>query len=234
MFDLLLIPVALVYLIVVSSLFVYGINFFYMTYLTWRRREQASDLPEMTDWPQVSVQIPIYNEMYVAERVIQAAARLEYPEELLEIQVLDDSTDETAEIIRSLVERLRAEGVDITHVQRGDRSGYKAGALAVGLKRAKGEFFAIFDADFLPTPDFLKRTLPYFQDENVGFVQTRWGHVNNKYSLLTLLQSLAIDAHFVIEQFARSRGGFWFNFNGTAGYGANPPSWTREDGRLIP
>jgi cellulose synthase/poly-beta-1,6-N-acetylglucosamine synthase-like glycosyltransferase len=198
-------------------LFVYGINFFYLTYLTWRKRDARAAPPPLTTRPRVTVQLPIYNELYVAERLIRAVAQLDYPPALLEIQVLDDSTDETVEVVRAAVERLRAQGANIVHLHRLHRNGFKAGALAEGLAQAQGEFVAIFDADFIPPPDFLKRTLPYFADERLAFVQTRWGYVNRDYSLLTLLQSLAIDAHFVVEQFARSRGGFWFNFNGTAG-----------------
>lgn len=219
MVDLLLAPTALLYLLVVGLLFVFGVNFFYLTYLSLRRGgpERSQTPPPLEDWPAVSVQLPIYNELYVAERLIRAAASLDYPSERLEIQVLDDSTDETVEIVSRLVRRLHASGVDIVHLHRRDRTGYKAGALAAGTARAKGEFFAIFDADFLPPADFLKRTIPVFQDETVGFVQTRWGHLNRDYSLLTRLQSLAIDAHFMVEQFARWRGGYWFNFNGSAG-----------------
>lgn len=221
--DVFLVPVALVYLLVVGALFVYGVNFFYLTYLTWRSRSQAAPPPEPEIWPTVTVQLPVYNEMYVAERLIDAVARLDYPPDRLEIQVLDDSTDETAAIIQNAVQRLQAQGVNIHHIHRSQRQGYKAGALAQGFHLAQGEFMAIFDADFIPPADFLKRTIPHFfapslsDPRPVAFVQTRWGHVNRDYSFLTFLQSLAIDAHFVVEQFARSRGGYWFNFNGTAG-----------------
>lgn len=225
MLDLLLVPVALIYMLVVGMLFVYGINFFYLTWLTvrerkgplqrppWRAPSQAA--PE--HWPPVTVQLPIYNEMYVAERLIRSAAALDYPAEALEIQVLDDSTDETVELVAGLVAELRRAGADIVHLHRRDRQGYKAGALAAGFEAARGEFLAVFDADFLPGPDFLKRVIPQFENPEVGFVQTRWGHVNRDYSFLTLLQSLAIDAHFMVEQFARSQAGFIFNFNGTGG-----------------
>lgn len=222
MLDLLFVPIAVLYLVVVGMLFVYGVNFFYLTYLTWRKRQVRTDPPPMSIWPRVTVQLPIYNELYVAERLIQAAARLDYPRHLLEIQVLDDSTDETVELVRNSVERLRAQGINIVHLHRTQRTGFKAGALAEGLARTHGEFIAIFDADFVPHPDFLKRTLPHFQDSRIAFIQTRWGHLNREYSLLTFLQSLAIDAHFMVEQFARSHGGYWFNFNGTAGV------WRRE------
>jgi len=217
MLDLLFIPVAIVYLLVVGCLFIYGINFFYLIYLAWRAREEGDRMPVMRAWPRVTVQLPIYNEMYVAERLVKAASRLDYPSGLLEIQVLDDSDDETVGLVSERVAQLRLTGLDIHHIRRRDRKGYKAGALAEGLTLAKGEFLAVFDADFLPPPDFLRQAVPFFQDARVGFVQARWGHTNRDYSLLTVLQSLAIDAHFMIEQYARSRAGYWFNFNGTAG-----------------
>jgi cellulose synthase/poly-beta-1,6-N-acetylglucosamine synthase-like glycosyltransferase len=217
MLDLLFIPSAVLYLIVVGLLFIYGINFFYLTYITLRKGKQIQPIPEMTGWPCVTIQLPIYNELYVARRLIQAAANLDYPKHLLEIQVLDDSTDETVGIVDDLVEQLRKQGIDIHHLHRENRQGFKAGALAHGLEYASGEFLAIFDADFIPGPNFLVQTLPFFQDDKVGFVQARWGHANRDYSFLTFLQSLAIDAHFMVEQFARSQVGFWFNFNGTAG-----------------
>lgn len=217
MLDLLFIPAAILYLLVVCMLFIYGLNFLYLTQLTIRKQNQRLEPPHMDAYPFVTVQLPIYNEMYVARRLIEAAAQLDYPRHLLEIQVLDDSTDETVNIIQDLIECLRAQGVNIILLHRENRTGFKAGALAAGFACSKGEFLAIFDADFLPPADFLKRTVPYFKDPQVGFVQTRWGHINRDYSVLTRLQSLAIDAHFTVEQFARSQGGFWFNFNGTAG-----------------
>lgn len=217
MFDLILIVVAFLYFVVVALLFVYGINFFYLTFLAWRERGTIIPPPALTRLPRVTVQLPIYNELYVAERLINAVARLDYPADRLEIQVLDDSTDETAEIVRARVERLRANGCAIAQLRRADRAGFKAGALAHGMAHARGEFIAIFDADFIPPRDFLTRTLPYFADARLAFIQARWGHVNREYSLLTRLQSLIIDAHFMVEQFARWRAGYWFNFSGTAG-----------------
>ena len=223
MIDLLLIPVAVVYLLVVAALFIYGLNFFYLTFLAWRWNRRPIEVPVLAEWPMVTVQLPVYNELYVAERLIDAAAHLDYPPERLEIQVLDDSSDETSQIVALVVGCWQAQGVNVHHLHRTNRRGFKAGALADGLAQAQGEFIAIFDADFIPPADFLKRSLPYFQAENmagglpVAFVQTRWGHVNREYSFITFLQSLAIDAHFMVEQFARSRGGYWFNFNGTAG-----------------
>jgi cellulose synthase/poly-beta-1,6-N-acetylglucosamine synthase-like glycosyltransferase len=155
--------------------------------------------------------------LYVAERLIDAVCRFHWDPARLEILVLDDSTDETREIVQKAVERWHAQGVNVQHIHRANRTGFKAGALALGMSLTHAEYIAYFDADFIPPPDFLINTVPYFADSKVAFVQTRWGHINRNYSLLTFLQSLAIDAHFVVEQFARARGGYWFNFNGTAG-----------------
>ncbi len=217
--ELFFIPIAIVYLLVVSALFVYGLNFFYLSLRAWmNRRTLAPRHPAALDrFLPVTVQLPIYNEWYVAERLIAAAAALDYPRDLLDIQVLDDSTDETSAIVERTVARLRAQGINIAHLHRAERNGYKAGALADGLQQACGEYIVIFDADFVPPPDFLKRILPHFDSDRVAFVQARWSHLNREYSLLTFLQSLSIDAHFAVEQLARSSLGFWFNFNGTAG-----------------
>jgi len=216
--SLLLIPVAIIYLLVVGSLYVYGINFYYLTFVAFTKGQthhQAT--PTVTNWPAVTVQLPIYNEPYVARRVIEAAAAMDYPADCLEIQVLDDSTDETIAIIAQVVLELHKSGTNIHHVRRAERDGFKAGALRDGLRTASGAFIAIFDADFIPSPTFLKRTVPYFNDHKIAFVQGRWDHINRDYSPLTYFQSLAIDGHFMIEQFGRSQGGYWFNFNGTAG-----------------
>ncbi|MGD0855132.1 MAG: cellulose synthase family protein [Dehalococcoidia bacterium] len=167
--------------------------------------------------PFVTVQLPIFNEMYVVERLIDAVIAFDYPRNKLEIQVLDDSTDETSLLVNDKVQFYKAQGVDITHVQRSDRNGFKAGALANGLTFAKGEFIAIFDADFLPRPDFLRKTIPWFEDCHIGMVQTKWEHINDNYSLLTRLQAFGLDAHFNIEQRGRNCGGYYLNFNGTAG-----------------
>ncbi len=218
MIDALLLPIALIYFLVSAILFTFGLNFLYLTWRAWREGRQVQPTPPpLAEWPHVTVQLPIYNEMYVAQRIIAAAVNLDYPADRLQIQVTDDSSDETREIVRREVARWQAQGVNISHVHRTDRSGYKAGALQAAMPEATGEFIAIFDADFVPPPDFLRRTLPHFQDEKAAFVQARWGHLNRDYSWLTYLQSLAIDGHFMVEQFARSRAGFWFNFNGTAG-----------------
>jgi cellulose synthase/poly-beta-1,6-N-acetylglucosamine synthase-like glycosyltransferase len=174
--------------------------------------QQLSD-----DLPVVTVQLPMYNEVYVVERLVSAVCDIRYPKDKLEIQVLDDSTDETVEVTRRLVEEYAAQGFDIKHIHRIDRTGYKAGALKHGLAMARGEFVAIFDADFVPKPDFLEMTVPHFQNDNVGMVQTRWEHLNEDYSFLTRAQALALDGHFVIEQQVRNKAGFFINFNGTAG-----------------
>jgi cellulose synthase/poly-beta-1,6-N-acetylglucosamine synthase-like glycosyltransferase len=217
MLDLLFIPIALIYLIVVGALFVYGINFFYLTYISFKKEPESGPLQRLNHLPAVTIQLPIYNELYVAERLVNAAASLDYPSHLLQIQVLDDSVDETTALIEQQIELYQRAGINIQHHHRSQRTGYKAGALAAGLGSATGEFIAIFDADFIPSADFLQKTLPAFREPKVAFVQTRWGHVNREYSLLTMLQSLAIDAHFMVEQYARYLAGYWFNFNGTAG-----------------
>jgi cellulose synthase/poly-beta-1,6-N-acetylglucosamine synthase-like glycosyltransferase len=173
---------------------------------------------EVTDWPPVTVQLPIYNEKNVAERAIRAAAAMDYPRDRIEIQVLDDSTDDTREIVDRLAEELARQGADIRVVRRPDRSGYKAGALGHGTALARGEFTAVFDADFVPAPDFLRRTVPPFlADPKIAFVQTRWGHLNRRENVLTVCLSLGIDGHFIVEQPARAKSGLFMNFNGTAG-----------------
>ena len=218
MSNLLFIPLAIAYFLVSSLLFLFGLNFMYLTFISLRQGPQKRPKPRPLErWPRVTVQLPIYNEMYVAERLVQAASRLDYPKDRLEIQVLDDSTDETRAIVSQAAKAAQANGIDIKVLHRTDRVGYKAGALREGFEKASGEFLAIFDADFVPRPDFLQQTVPHFEDPKIAFVQTRWGHVNRGFSFLTLIQSLAIDAHFMVEQLARSLSGLWFNFNGTAG-----------------
>ena len=167
--------------------------------------------------PVVTVQLPIYNEVYVVERLVDAVAALDYPKELLEIQILDDSTDETRQVAAGVAERYRRLGYDVVHVARDNRDGFKAGALQVGLEIARGELLLIFDADFVPRPDLLRKCLPHFSDPGVGMVQARWEHLNRDFSLLTRVQSIFLDGHFVIEHTARNRSGRFFNFNGTAG-----------------
>ena len=166
-------------------------------------------------WPMVTVQLPIYNEKYVVERLLESIVALEYPEGKLEIQILDDSTDETSELLKDIIKNIKSP-YSIHHIQRTLRSGYKAGALGEALKKARGEFIAIFDSDFIPKPDFLYNTIPHF-DENTGVVQTRWGHLNEDYSLLTRLQAFGLDAHFTVEQGGRNFSGSFINFNGTGG-----------------
>ncbi|MEX2161376.1 MAG: glycosyltransferase [Anaerolineales bacterium] len=217
MSNLFFIPVAVLYFLISGLLFLYGLNFLYLTYRSLREAPEKKQSTYKQPWPRVTVQLPIFNEMYVAQRLVEAACRLDYPKQLLEIQVLDDSIDETFSIVKEVVKKARARGFDVKHIQRKDRVGYKAGALRDGFQTATGEFFAIFDADFIPQPRFLKDTLPHFADPKIAFVQTRWGHVNRDFSFLTALQSLSIDAHFMVEQLARSHSGLWFNFNGTAG-----------------
>jgi cellulose synthase/poly-beta-1,6-N-acetylglucosamine synthase-like glycosyltransferase len=167
--------------------------------------------------PHVTVQLPMYNEMYVAERIIEQVAKFDYPRDKFEIQVLDDSTDETVDLIAKKVAEIAATGVDIVHIHRVDRTGYKAGALDAAMDRVKGEFIAIFDSDFVPDADFLQKTIPYFAADNVGVVQTRWGHINKDYSILTELQAFGLNGHFAIEQGGRNAAGHYINFNGTGG-----------------
>lgn len=183
----------------------------------WRSRVAVPSPRRFGRLPTVTVQLPVYNERYVVERLLAAVARLDYPRHLIEIQVLDDSTDDTTELVAQQAAALRAAGHDVVHVRRAHRNGYKAGALADGLATASGEFLALFDADFVPPADFLQRTIHHFTDPGVGMVQTRWGHLNRTESLLTRAQAMMMDGHFLIEQVARSRGGFFFNFNGSAG-----------------
>src|SRR4029453_1860191 len=206
----------IVYFFILSVLAIYGWHRYYLVYLYMKNKDKApAPLPPPTGLPRVTVQLPIFNEMYVADRLIGAVCELDYPKEVLEIQVLDDSTDETKEIAELAVRRHASRGFDIRFLHRVDRRGYKAGALEAGLAEATGEYIAIFDADFIPPRDFLQRTLPYFAtDSKIGMVQARWGHINQDYSLLTKIQSFLLDAHFVLEHGARNRSGCFFNFNG--------------------
>ncbi|OFZ09924.1 MAG: hypothetical protein A3D92_21500 [Bacteroidetes bacterium RIFCSPHIGHO2_02_FULL_44_7] len=165
----------------------------------------------------VTVQLPMYNELYVADRIIEKVAAFDYPADKFQIQVLDDSTDETQDVIAKKVAEVAARGINIQHIHRVDRTGYKAGALDAAMDQVEGDFIAIFDADFVPDSDFLQKTMPYFQDEGVGVVQTRWGHINKSYSLLTELQAFGLNGHFAIEQGGRNAAGHFINFNGTGG-----------------
>ncbi len=175
----------------------------------WKTPDKFTDV--------VTIQLPIYNEYYVARRLVDAVCKIDYPRELLEIQVLDDSTDETAELLKKIIEEKKKEGFDFKYIHRTNRKGFKAGALKEGLKTARGKYIAIFDADFIPRKDFLKRTLRYFTQPNIGMVQTRWEHLNEDYSILTQIQALALNGHFVVEQTVKNRSGFFINFNGTGG-----------------
>ena len=191
-----------------------------VNYLGQRRKNKEAprfNLMDPREIPFVTIQLPIYNEKYVVERLLENIARLEYPKSMLEIQVLDDSTDDSIGETASKIAELRKTGLDIQHIRRENREGFKAGALKEGLKIAKGEFIAIFDADFLPDADWLKKTVPYFKDAEIGVVQTRWGHINRDYSTLTRIQAFALDAHFTLEQVGRNAKGHFINFNGTAG-----------------
>ncbi|MHC4267255.1 MAG: glycosyltransferase [Planctomycetota bacterium] len=215
-------------------LFLYGINNYYMVYLFLRKVKRESSVNQefiKRFWlnngkdrlPKVTTQLPVYNERHVVERLIKAVVNIDYPKELHEIQVLDDSNDETKNIVSDLVNQYRDMGFNIKHVVRKNRKGFKAGALKLGLEKAEGEFLSIFDADFVPDKNFLYDTIPFFYEKpDIALVQTRWGHINRNYSLLTIAQSIGMDGHFIIEQGARAWNGLYMNFNGTAGI------WRRE------
>ena len=206
------------YFFSLSILFLFGLHGFVMMYYH-RKYGHKNPEPDINfkEGAIVTIQLPLYNEMYVAERLIKSVCEIDYPKDKMEIQVLDDSTDETTSIVAKAVEEKKKEGFDISHVRRGTREGYKAGALKAGMKIAKGEYIAIFDADFLPQKEFLQKTLSYFTDDKVGMVQSRWEHLNGDYSIITKAQALALDGHFVIEQTVRNKSGFFINFNGTGG-----------------
>jgi cellulose synthase/poly-beta-1,6-N-acetylglucosamine synthase-like glycosyltransferase len=217
-FDLaLLIP----YFVVLTILAAYGAHRYWMVYLYYKYKKNKTTDPvayfPQDALPRVTVQLPIYNEQYVVDRLLDAVCRLEYPKDKLDIQLLDDSTDETVEVASILVERYAALGHPVVCLHRDNREGFKAGALAEGLKTAKGEFVAIFDADFVPPPGFLLQCIHHFTDPKIGMVQTRWTHINRNYSLLTQVEAILLDGHFVLEHSGRSRSGAFFNFNGTAG-----------------
>jgi cellulose synthase/poly-beta-1,6-N-acetylglucosamine synthase-like glycosyltransferase len=203
---------------ILAALGLYGCHRLFLVGLYYRNR-RARPIPSkaLSPLPVVTVQLPLYNERYVVERLIAAVAAIDYPRELLEIQVLDDSTDETSQIAHSSVDKLRREGFAAQHLRRASRIGYKAGALEAGRRLARGEFFLILDADFVPDRAILRESIHFFSDPDVGMVQSRWGHLNRNFSLLTRVQSIFLDGHFVVEHTARNRSGRFFNFNGTAG-----------------
>jgi cellulose synthase/poly-beta-1,6-N-acetylglucosamine synthase-like glycosyltransferase len=207
------------YFLVMIVLAVYGIHRYTMCwyYFKYRKRHDPDPARHFDELPNVTVQLPIFNEQFVIDRLIEAVCAMEYPREKLEIQVLDDSTDETREVASSIVERYASLGHPIVYIHRTNRHGFKAGALDAGLKVARGEFIAIFDADFVPPPDWLMNVIHHFAEPGIGMVQTRWTHLNRDYSLLTQIEAILLDGHFVLEHGARSRAQQFFNFNGTAG-----------------
>ena len=214
--------VVIAYLICLLLIFLFSLNQLHLTWHYLTNKKETKNNTKLTServksFPSVTVQLPVFNELYVVERLIDAVAAFDYPKQLLEIQVLDDSTDETVSVIEKKVEAYQSQGINIKHIRRSDRKGFKAGALQYGLERAHGEFITIFDADFLPEKDFLLNTIGNFDQENIGLVQTRWGHINENYSTLTKLQAFGLDAHFSVEQDGRSHAGSFINFNGTAG-----------------
>lgn len=215
-FDMLLLAP---YFVVLTLLASYGIHRYILVYLYYKHRKNRVTEPKrhFDALPRVTIQLPIFNEQFVVDRLVENVCRLQYPREKLDIQVLDDSTDETVDVARDVVERYRVMGYDISYLHRTNREGFKAGALKEGLKSAKGEFIAIFDADFTPAEDWLMQVIHHFADPAIGMVQTRWTHLNRNYSFLTEVESILLDGHFVLEHGGRSRSNVFFNFNGTAG-----------------
>jgi len=207
------------YFLILGILAIYGLHRYEVlrTYFKYRRNATGEPPGRFSQLPRVTIQLPMYNERYVVERLIDEVTKIEYPRELLQIQVLDDSTDDTHSFAEALVERYRALGFPIEYHHRTHREGFKAGALQEGIETASGEFVAVFDADFVPPPDFLYRTIHYFADPKVGVVQTRWSYLNRDYNFLTEVEAMLLDGHFILEHGARSRAGYFFNFNGTAG-----------------
>jgi cellulose synthase/poly-beta-1,6-N-acetylglucosamine synthase-like glycosyltransferase len=213
-----LLAISVVYFLAATWLALYGFNALWLVFRYLRTRHRRIVAPALVEFPMVTVQLPIYNEVHVIPRLLDAVTKLDYPRDRLQIQVLDDSTDSSTEILQELVQAYEAQGIDICLIHRDRRSGYKAGALAEGLAQAKGQFLAVFDADFLPEPDWLVRTVPYVLTQpDAGFVQTRWSHLNAQYSPITMAQAIILDAHFLVEHSARNRSGCFINFNGTAG-----------------
>lgn len=211
------------YCLIFFGLAVFGAHRYWLVHRYFRGRPEP-DLPPPLPavLPVVTVQLPLYNERYVARRLLEAAGRIDYPAERLHLQILDDSDDDTSRIVEEVAAELRHTGIRVDHLRRPLRTGYKAGALAYGLERTDARLVAVFDADFVPQPDFLRKTVGYFSDPAVGMVQTRWTHINERYSLLTRIEAMMLNGHFVMEHGGRHRGGCFFNFNGTAGV------WRRE------
>ncbi|MGH3185537.1 MAG: glycosyltransferase, partial [Streptosporangiaceae bacterium] len=207
------------YFVVLAILAFYGFHRYSLVFLYYRHRKRRPTEPaaRFTELPKVTVQLPIYNEQYVVERLVESICRLDYPRDKFEIQLLDDSTDETCAVARAVVARMAAHGEPIVYLHRSNRAGYKAGALEAGMGVAQGELIAIFDADFVPPSDFLRRTVDYFTDPKLAMVQTRWGYINRDYSWLTRIEAILLDGHFVMEHGGRHRADLFFNFNGTAG-----------------
>ena len=217
--------ILITYFAILTTLAVYGAYRIKQVIDFWRYRNFVPE-PEArfaeAELPRITVQLPLFNELYVVDRLLKAVTEIDYPREKLEIQVLDDSTDETARVAEAVVQKYAAQGFDISYIHRSDRTGFKAGALENGNKSAKGDLLAIFDADFVPKPDCLRKLVDFFTDPMVGCAQMRWAHINGRYNLLTRLQTIMLDGHFVVEQTTRNRTGGFFNFNGTAGI------WRRE------
>jgi len=217
-FDLMLLIPYFIVLILLAS---YGIHRYVLVWLYYRNRKNAShwNAPpdHFADLPRVTIQLPIFNEQFVVDRLVHSICEMEYPREKLDIQLLDDSTDETVQVASAIVEKYAAMGHPITYIHRTNRNGFKAGALDEGMKVAKGEFIAIFDADFMPPKDWILKVIHHFTEPTTGMVQTRWTHLNRDYSFLTQVEAILLDGHFVLEHGGRSRAGVFFNFNGTAG-----------------
>ncbi|PQB08185.1 glycosyl transferase family 2 [Polaribacter filamentus] len=214
--------IIIVYTVSLLLIFMYAVAQLNLliNYLKYKNKQDNSvkfDFTNPEEVPYVTIQLPVFNELYVMKRLLKNIAKIDYPKEKLEIQVLDDSTDESIEMTSKYIKKVQELGIDIQHIRRTNRQGYKAGALKEGLKTAKGEFIAIFDADFLPKPNWLYETVPYFKDPQIGVVQTRWSHINRNYSTLTKIQAFMLDAHFTLEQVGRNSQGHFINFNGTAG-----------------
>ena len=210
--------ILIIYFLSLCVLFAFGVHGLFLVYFYRKTQKNKREKPDMpAEFPKVTIQLPMFNEYFVVERLIHAVCKIKYPLDKLEIQVLDDSTDDSQEIAKRMVDEYKQKGFNIKYIHRVDRTGYKAGALKEALNHAEGELVAIFDADFVPDENFLMDTVPYFQDPEVGLVQTRWEHLNEDYSMLTKAQALALDAHFCVEQQVRCNAGFFFSFNGTAG-----------------